>query len=262
MLIPGEEANVKISEMVKEAVESGVPPIQLDFAPVCFFGEKQSALRTLLTVNSLDLGVLGYGQYRFVARRTRQGDHLVKRHLEKLFRAIPGLLVAHPEVACFTVPVYARLLKAGVLASMLVETFTLFPEVPVHAVCIELSADILYEDLEEARIRLAELQDLGVKIAICEVGDEFCPVFRLSGLPFDYAFLDTYATASLDGPDAERIAGSLVNYLHYMNVRVVAPGLDTEEKIIGAERVGCDGYTRSEGGGEVITGEVIADATV
>ena len=84
---------------------------------------------------------------------------------------------------------------------------------------------------------------MGVKIAVCEVGDEFCPVFRLASLPVDYAFIDEYATASLDRDDAERVAGSLVKYLHYLDVKVIAPELDSEDKIAGAKAVECDGYT-------------------
>ena len=45
---------------------------------------------------------------------------------------------------------------------------------------------------------------------------------------------------------AERIAGSLVKYLHYLNVKIIAPSLDNEKKIAGARAVGADGYTLSE----------------
>ena len=109
--------------------------------------------------------------------------------------------------------------------------------------CIELSADILYEDLAAASEKINELRSLGVKVAICEVGDQFCPVFRLSEIKFDYAFMDSYSTESLDKESCERIAGSLVKYLHYLDAKVVAPGLDAEEKILGAKSVGVDGYT-------------------
>jgi EAL domain-containing protein (putative c-di-GMP-specific phosphodiesterase class I) len=104
----------------------------------------------------------------------------------------------------------------------------------------------LYEDVAEARERIKELRELGVRVAVGEVGDEFCPVFRLAELPFDYAFMDEYATASLDRDDAERIAGSLVKYLHYLDVKVIAPELDNEDKISGAKTVECDGYTVAE----------------
>ena len=153
------------------------------------------------------------------------------------------MLEEKPEIDCFTVPVYARLLADSELASMLVDVISLYPDVPLNKVCIELSADILYEDIKSASEKINELRALGVKVAICEVGDEFCPVFRLSEIKFDYAFMDAYSTASLDGDDAERIAGSLVKYLHYLDVKVIAPGLDTEAKIAGARNVDADGYT-------------------
>jgi EAL domain-containing protein (putative c-di-GMP-specific phosphodiesterase class I) len=110
--------------------------------------------------------------------------------------------------------------------------------------------------MEEAAARIAELRSLGVKVAISEVGDEYCPVFRLTTLAFDYAFLDRYATDSLLGDGAERIAGSLVGFLHYLKVKVVAPLLETEEQCAAAEAVGCDGYTV---GADFATEEVSAD---
>ena len=210
-----------------------------------------------MVINSLDLGTLTYRQYRFVARRTKQGNHMVERHLQKLVRLIPSLVEANPKLTCVTVPVYARLLKAGILAKMLCDTFALYPEVPAAKICSELSADILFENVADAKERIDELRALGVKIAICEVGDEFCPVFRLAELAFDYAFLDDFATATLDRSDAERVAGSLVKYLKYLNVKVIAPSLKSEDKINGAKNVGCDGYTLSSDipltGGEEVT---------
>ena len=231
---------------VKETLESGITPITLDFSDVYFFESNNRIVRSFITVNSLDLGVLGYAQYRFVARRTKVGNHLVRRHFEKLFRRIPAILEKNPDIDCFTVPVYARLLAESELASMLVDMISLYPEVPVGKICIELSADILYENLDEAAEKIKELRNLGAKVAICEVGDQFCPVFRLAEIEFDYAFMDTYSTESLDKDSQDRIAGSLVKYLHYLDVKVIAPALDSKEKIDGAKAVGADGYTPAE----------------
>ena len=241
---------MKLSDKVKALIDSGAAPLVLHYEPVRFFQSAEPILRTALVVNSLELGTLTMQEYRFVARRTKQGDHLVARHLTKLCREIPRLLAEGGKVTCFTVPVYARLLRDGVLAKMLLETLALFPAVQPSLLCIELSADILYEDVEDAAARIAELRAIGVRVAICEVGDEFCPVFRLSSFSFDYAFLDTYAVASLATEAAERVAGSLVTYLHLLRVKVVAPGLATEELRQAAEGVGCDGYTVTVRDGE------------
>lgn len=234
---------MKLGDKVKELIDSGVPPLVIQYEPVRFFSSAETILRTSLVVNSLELGTLTMREYRFVARRTKQGDRLVERHLIKLCRAIPEILAKTPGISCFTVPAYARLLREGVLAKAVLETLALFPKVTPSLLCIELSADILYEDMEEAAARIAELRAIGVRVAISEVGDEFCPVFRLTNTPFDYAFLDRYATDSLLGDGAERIAGSLVGFLHYLKVKVIAPMLEVEEQIMAAESVGCDGFT-------------------
>lgn len=234
---------MKLKDMVRETIESGIKPIVFDYEEVKLFGEESSVVRSFMVINSLDLGTLTYKQYRFVARRTRQGNHMVERHIQKLIRMIPKLRERNPAIQCFTIPVYARLLKEGELARMLFDAFTLYPEIPPECICIELSADILYENMEESKVGIEELRALGVKIAISEVGDEFCPVFRLSELEFDYAFLDDYAVETLDRDDRERVAKSLVKFLHFLDVKVIAPGLDSQEKIDGAKTVGCDGYT-------------------
>ena len=237
---------MKLKEMVDETLQSGITPIVFDYQDVRFFATSNHIIRTFMVLNSLDLGTLTTKEYRFVARRTKQGQYMVQRHLEKLARIIPKLIEKDPSVECFTVPTYAKLLKDGVLAGMLFDVFTLYPDTPHNKICIELSADILYEDTEEAVKRISELREMGVKVAICELGDEFCPVFRLASIPVDYVLIDEYATSSLDREDAEKVAGSLVKYLHYLEVKVIAPELDNENKIAGAKAVECDGYSVSE----------------
>ncbi len=248
---------MKIKEMVDETVKSGITPIRLDFDCIDFFSDTDELptegelvidsrhtgiVRSFIVIESLDLGTLGYKQYRFVARRTKQGNHLVRRHIEKIFRAYPELALNYPSAVCYTVPVYARLLKGGELAAMLFDAMTLFPDVPREKICIELSADILYEDIEEAKAKIAELRELGFKIAICEVGDEFCPVFRLSEIKFDYVFADKFAVNTLAAESADRVAGSLVKFLHFLDVKVIAPELRSWEQVADAKRVGFDGF--------------------
>ena len=228
---------------VKETVESGISPITLDFSEVSFFENGAKMIRTFLTVNSLEIGVLTYRQYRFVARRTKLASELVKRHIDKLVRRVTDTLAERPDVACFTIPVYAKLLVSGELYEMLSDSLSLYPEIPRGKICIEISADILYEDLKLVSEKVNEIRSLGVKVAVFEVGDEFCPIFRLSEITFDYAVLDAYSASSVGTDDAERVAGSLIKYLHYLDVRVIVPGLDTEEKIASAKSLGADGYT-------------------
>ncbi len=231
-----------IKEAVNETVSSGITPLRLTYDRINYFAVNKYILRSFLVIDSLDLGTLTYREYRFVARRTKQGNELVKRHIEKLFRAYTEVVGDDGSLECITIPVYARLLKGGELAELLMEALADFPAVSPDKICIELSADILYEDMTEAKERIKVIRDMGFRIAICEAGDEFCPVFRLSELDFDYAFTDNFATETLATADDERVAGSLVKFLHLINVKVFAPGIHTDEARDGAKRLEFDGF--------------------
>jgi EAL domain-containing protein (putative c-di-GMP-specific phosphodiesterase class I) len=239
---------MKLQEKVEQTVASGVMPITLLHDTVCFFDEAPEMKRSFLQINSLELGTLTYRQYRFVARRTKQGEALVRRHLHGVLRAIPQLLQER-RLSTVCVPAYARTLQSGKLAELLFEAFTLFPHVDPGMVCVEISADILFEDVELARERIAELHTLGVKVAIGELGDEFCPIFRLTSFQFEYVFLDSYAIEHLLDDNAEQGVGALVAYLHTLQARVIAPELTDAAQVDRARALGCDGYTLLERGG-------------
>ena len=242
---------MKLQEKVEQTVASGVIPITLLYDTVRFFDEAPEMKRSFLQINSLDLGTLTYRQYRFVARRTKQGEALVRRHLHGIMRAIPQML-QEGRLSMVCVPVYARTLQSGKLAELLFEAFTLFPKVDPGMICVEISADILFEDVALAQERIAELHALGVKGAIGELGDEFCPVFRLASFQFEYAFLDSYAIEHLLDDNAAQSVGALVAYLHTLHARVVAPELTDEAQSHRARELGCDGYTLLEKGGDAV----------
>ncbi len=232
---------MKLKDSVNEVVQSGVTPLQLTCDTVKFFDEEKKLLRTFLEVESLDVGHLTYKEYRFVARRTKVGDALVQRHVEKLFRAYPELIKKR-GISCLTIPVYARILMGGKLAGLLFDALNYFEEVEPSRICIELSADLLYEDIEEAKKRIDELRQMGFKVAVCEVGDEFCPVFRLAELKFDYAFVDDFVCESLEREDAERIAGSIVKFLQYVGVKAIIPDISGKKQAEKAKLLGFSGY--------------------
>ena len=227
---------------VQETIDSGIIPIVIELNDVVFFESSERLSRTFLTINSLDLGVLTYKQYQYVARRTKQANQLTERHVTKLMRIIPTLVSERPEISCYIVPVYARLLKNDELIDSLVRARSLYPDAYPRRICIELSSDILYEDLEEMKENIRKLRSLGFKIAISEVGDEFCPIFRLAEIDFDYAFLDEYAMSRLQkDEEGERVVAGLVSYIKSLGAGVFAPDICDDDMVSTLRRIGCDG---------------------
>lgn len=232
---------MKQSDMVKEAVDCGIKPLTVGYERIKLFDTNKYALRSYLTVNSLELGILNYEQYRYVAARTKQGDELAARHLQKVFRSAKDIV--NERLLFVSVPVYLRTVRESGLINLLNELLSLYPELPPEKLCIEISADVLYEDIAELAPRIDELRTLGVKVAINEVGDAFCPVFRLSELSFDYAVCDKYTTDSLLTDGAERTAGSLVSFLNHLKVKTIAAAVPSEEAAQNASKLGFIGFT-------------------
>ena len=227
---------------VQETIESGITPIVIELCDVNYFESREKLARTYLTINSLDLGVLTYKQYRMVARRTKQANQLTDRHLQKLFRQIPTLGESRPDISCYIVPVYARLVRDGELVDILLRAMSIYPDAYPAKVCIEITADILFEDMETVKERISQLRSMGFKIAISEVGDRFCPILSLAQLDFDYAFLDESVIASLADPGGEKTAASMISYLKGLEVKAFAPEVIDPEILATLRRIGCDGF--------------------
>ena len=228
---------------MQPAEGSGFEPLRLNYETVTQFSSQRILLRSTLTVHSLEVGVLEQEQYRYVVRRTSQSEQLFQRQLKKVLDDLPRLRKEKPFLEAVTIPVYNRMLQKANLASSIFDALTLHPGASPQNLCMEVSADLLFEDLERLTPELKRVRDMGVKIAVWELGDPFCPLLRLAQVPYDYLFLDSYPVSMLsDGREAE--FRSLCAFLHTEEkTRVFAPDLPDGNLCPLAESLGCDGYT-------------------
>ena len=231
------------SKIVAATLDNGIEPLVFDFEVISSFNSENEIVRSFITVNSMELGVLAPSQYRFVARRTAVGEKFIERHVHKLFMALPELMQEFPHAECFTIPVFPRLLKSRLITNIIYNEYMKAPPFPLDKICVEISSDILYEELDGIKEELHNLKALGVKIAVCEVGDPFCPVLRLKKLPFDMAFLDAEALKLGEDEDDKVLSESLVNLLRSINLTPYACSLPDEDKIGLANDIGCEGYS-------------------
>ncbi len=232
---------MKISDAAKQTVQSGVVPIVLSCYTVKHFdSEKTDILRSILSINSLELGVLTPAEYRFVARRTKQGDALVEKHIEKLMLHYNSIAKKFREFECITLPAFPRLLKENRLSHLLAAALQNNSHIPPDRICVELSADVLFENFDGVKSEVAKLRELGVRIAISEAGDDFCPLTRLSALKPDFVFADA-VDASRIHPESEETA-NLVRYCKLAGAGIYAPLLADKALIAASKQLGFDGY--------------------
>ena len=226
--------------------DSGLEPLKMNYETVTQFSSQKILLRSTMTINSMSVGVLEQEQYRYVARRTVQSEQLFKRQLHKVMNDLPGLLKEHPFLQAVSIPVYNRMLKKGNLGSTIFDALAAHPDVSASNLCMEVSADVLFEDLEPMAQELQRVQGMGIKISVWEVGDPYCPLLRLSEIPYNYIFLDSYAVNLLT-EEKEGLFEGLCRFLHTEEkTAVFAVHLPDWALCQRAEALGCDGYSLSQ----------------
>jgi EAL domain-containing protein (putative c-di-GMP-specific phosphodiesterase class I) len=233
-----------IKKAVEQVIDSGVKPIKLDLQKVSNFDGELEGIRTSLEINSLTLGVLTANEYRYVARRTDQGSKLVERNIEKLFFFYDDLVREFKGAKFFTVSVYARALKGEVLYQTLCGFFDKYPSVDATKICLEFSADILFENLKEYNEELNKIKQLGVKVALCEVGQQFCPLLRLNEIEYDFVFLDEYFIEAIKDREKEYQVNVVMNIVNARYCKAYCSSV-TADLIDLLGSVGVDGYTLS-----------------
>ncbi len=231
-----------IKKAVEQTIDSGIHPIVLDAQRVKNYGGDIEGVRTSLIVKSIILGTLTANEYRYMARRTKQAIGLVSRNIEKLFYFYPSIKAEHPGAKFFTISVYAKTLLDGELLNMLQEELRKYPAVEPEKIYLEMSADILFENLAEYKKQLEIIKQLGFKIALCEVGSEFCPLLRLNEIPYDIVFIDNYLSNRLDSGENDQEVAGVLSIISAKPARIYGSCV-TAQQIPLLEKIGVDGYT-------------------
>ena len=228
---------------IETAADGSFQPLLLRYETVRQFSSQKLLFRSSLVIQSMELGTLEQEQYRYVARRTVQSEQLFGRHLHKVVEALPELLKENPRLDAVSIPVYNRMLKKSSLAGAIFKELSAHPGVSASNLMVEVSADILYEELEPLQQELERVRNMGVRVAIWELGDPFCPLLRLRELSYDYLILDSWAVNLLAYEHTEDFE-SLCRFLHTREkTRIIAPGISDVSLLESAEKLGCDGYT-------------------
>jgi EAL domain-containing protein (putative c-di-GMP-specific phosphodiesterase class I) len=106
---------------------------------------------------------------------------------------------------------------------------------------IELSEDVLMEEAEESERILAELQSMGVRIAMDDFGTGYSSLKLLKRLPIASVKIDrSLIDEVVSSEDDQAIVAAIIGLAHRMNLQVVAEGVETPEQMRLLRRYGCD----------------------
>jgi diguanylate cyclase (GGDEF)-like protein/PAS domain S-box-containing protein len=144
--------------------------------------------------------------------------------------------------------------------------------VPPSALCLEVTETAVLAEPVRAATRLAELRELGVRIAFDDFGTGYSSLRHLSQLPVDVIKLDRTFVSALNRPDAYRDRAILIavtTAARELAINVIAEGVENTEQLAELRRADCryaQGYlfsgarpaaqTTLEGFGSVVSSSV------
>ncbi|MCI6691416.1 MAG: EAL domain-containing protein [Clostridium sp.] len=115
---------------------------------------------------------------------------------------------------------------------------------------LEITESIIMKSADKNIKTLEKLKELGVTLALDDFGTGYSSLSYLRTLPIDVLKIDkSFIDGILIEEKSEYIINSIIELSHYLNLLVVAEGVETKEQLVYLEKSSCDiiqGYYFSE----------------
>jgi len=191
------------------------------------------------------LGMIGAGELFGVAERADCVGELSQIVFERALAAAgawPRGLVLSLNVT-----------PAGLVAPRFVERLSAlvsWTNRPPASISIEITEDVLLDDIDAAEDAVQRLKWLGFRVALDDFGAGFCNFGYLKRLPLDALKLDRTMVEGIarDGRDRAVLRG-IVAMAKALGMQVIAEGIEQEGQLAVVREEGCDiaqGFLRGE----------------
>jgi len=163
--------------------------------------------------------------------RTADGDDVAARLVDRVIdRAARHLwataATASPRCEFVIVDVTGAVLCKNGFVDRVVGTLGRHGVAP-SALCIAIDGVDIARHAEHARAVLAQLHDLGVRIARDKIGAPGTPLTYFNDIAIDYARLDVSLVSRLDEPDHRQLLALIIEGLKVAGRTAIAPAVDT-----------------------------------
>jgi diguanylate cyclase (GGDEF)-like protein len=111
---------------------------------------------------------------------------------------------------------------------------------PAHTLTLELTENILMSQLSGALATLAQLRQLGVRLAVDDFGTGYSSLSQLARLPVDSLKIDKSFVAQLaHGSDDAEVVRAIIQLGQALRKSIVAEGIETEAQAQLLRELGC-----------------------
>ena len=106
---------------------------------------------------------------------------------------------------------------------------------------LEITEGMVMRDVENALAMVRELKDLGIQLSIDDFGTGYSNLSHLKRFPFDKIKMDiSFVREVTHDPGCAAIAKTIIAMAHYLNLKVIAEGVETEGQLSYLRLRGCD----------------------
>lgn len=109
-----------------------------------------------------------------------------------------------------------------------------------EAVVLELTENVLIDDLRSVTDQLSTLRELGLRVALDDFGSGFSSLGYLTRLPIDILKLDRRFVTQLGEPNERGLLSGTVALARSLNLLTIAEGVETTEQLAELRKAGCD----------------------
>jgi diguanylate cyclase (GGDEF)-like protein len=108
---------------------------------------------------------------------------------------------------------------------------------------LEITENILMDNIEEVRVKLYELRDMGIKIAIDDFGKGYSSLSYLTTLPIHYLKIDrAFVIEVAECRDAKAIVQAITSLAASLRMQVVAEGIETHDQLSIMRGLNCQEF--------------------
>jgi EAL domain-containing protein (putative c-di-GMP-specific phosphodiesterase class I) len=112
--------------------------------------------------------------------------------------------------------------------------------VPASALTLEITETSLMSDPHGSVVALQRLRELGMQVAVDDLGTGYSSLAYLQRLPVDEIKIDRSFLAEFEDPQARAVVHAIIDLGHGLGRRVVAEGIEDEATFHALGELGCD----------------------
>ncbi len=229
---------LRIEQLLRGAEQRG--EIYMVYQPQIDAAGKLHGVEALVRWKHPELGVVPPDQFIRVAEQSGGMDKLGAYIVDQSLLQIQTLRARHAMNFTlslnFSLRQFAETDFVRTLLAKLEEG-----DIPAHSVCLEITENLIIDDLDQFRGVLYELHSAGIRIALDDFGTGYSSLSILRDLPIDELKIDkSFVSNILSDETSLKMIKNIISIGRIYEMDILAEGVETEEQRQMLEDCGCD----------------------